>query len=68
LTCLCARLTSNGDLTVANAGHLVPYLNGKELTTKNGLPLGIVTLSEYEELHHWLSPEDTLVFVSDGVV
>jgi serine phosphatase RsbU (regulator of sigma subunit) len=43
-------------------------LNGTELTTKNGLPLGVVAQSEYEELQHLLLPDDTLVFVSDGVV
>jgi serine phosphatase RsbU (regulator of sigma subunit) len=68
VTCLCACLASDGRLTLANAGHLAPYLNGTELTTKNGLPLGVVAQSEYEELQHLLLPDDMLVFVSDGVV
>jgi serine phosphatase RsbU (regulator of sigma subunit) len=38
------------------------------LTTNNGLPLGIVAESEYEESQHQLTTWDTLVFVSDGVV
>jgi phosphoserine phosphatase RsbU/P len=68
VTCLCAHLTSDGRLTVANAGHLAPYLNSAELVTKNGLPLGVTAQSQYEESHHLLSARDTLVFVSDGVV
>src|SRR5436305_555533 len=68
VTCLCACLTAEGRLTLANAGHLAPYRNGKELVTINGLPLGISAASEYEESHHLLTPTDTLVFVSDGVV
>jgi serine phosphatase RsbU (regulator of sigma subunit) len=68
VTCLCARLKLDGQLTVANAGHLAPYLNGTELTILNGLPLGICAESDYAESHHLLSPTDTLVFISDGVV
>ena len=29
-TCLVLRLDANGKLTVANAGHLAPYINGSE--------------------------------------
>jgi serine phosphatase RsbU (regulator of sigma subunit) len=68
VTCLCARLQPDGQLTLANAGHLALYLNGKELVTDNGLPLGISAVSEYEESHYTLSLTDTLILVSDGVV
>jgi Stage II sporulation protein E (SpoIIE) len=68
VTCLCARLQPDGQLTIANAGHLAPYLNGMELTILNGLPLGISAENEYEESHHLLSPTDTLVLISDGIV
>jgi serine phosphatase RsbU (regulator of sigma subunit) len=68
VTCLCARLQPDGQLTIANAGHLAPYLNGTELAVLNGLPLGISDASEYEESRHLLSPTDTLVLISDGVV
>jgi sigma-B regulation protein RsbU (phosphoserine phosphatase) len=68
VTCLCVRLSANGSLTVANAGHLAPYVNGRELVTANGLPLGISAEVEYSETQHVLAPEDTLTLISDGVV
>ena len=40
-TCLVLRADANMHRTVANAGHLAPYLGGKEITLENGLPLGI---------------------------
>lgn len=68
VTCLCARLGSDGSLTIANAGHLAPYLNGREIALQNGLPLGITAESDYNESSHLLSVSDTLVCISDGVV
>jgi serine phosphatase RsbU (regulator of sigma subunit) len=43
-------------------------VNGQELVTTNGLPLGISSEVEYSETHHTLAPEDTLMLISDGVV
>jgi serine phosphatase RsbU (regulator of sigma subunit) len=40
VTCLCARMSAQGEVTVANAGHLPPYQNGEELPLEPGLPLG----------------------------
>jgi hypothetical protein len=67
-TCLCAEISADGVLTLANAGHLAPYRNGQELTVDNGLPLGIDSESEYAEIALKLIPGDLLTFVSDGVV
>ena len=67
-TCLCAELSADGALTVANAGHLAPYRNGDEITLQNGLPLGISSEAEYTETNCQLAPGDSLTFVSDGVV
>lgn len=44
------------------------YLNGVELTTQNSLPLRVMMQSEFEESQHWLATQDTLIFVSDGIV
>ena len=67
-TCLCAEISTAGVLTLANAGHLAPYRNGKELPVSNGLPLGIVSESEYTQSELQLREGDWLTFVSDGVV
>jgi Stage II sporulation protein E (SpoIIE) len=67
-TCLCAELTANGTLTVANAGHLAPYRNGEELKLDSAFPLGIEAAAEYAETTLRLTPGETLTFLSDGVV
>jgi hypothetical protein len=67
-TCLCALLELDGSLTIANAGHLSPYCNGRELPCDPGLPLGILPTAEYTETRIQLSPGDALTFLSDGVV
>jgi hypothetical protein len=67
-TCLVLRADPNGTLTIANAGHIAPYLAGKELQLKNGLPLGISADTIYSESDFPLSPEQQLTFLTDGVV
>jgi len=68
VTCLCARIAADGSLTLANAGHLAPYRNGKELPLDSSLPLGILADTAYTETTHHLSPGDTLTLLTDGVV
>jgi hypothetical protein len=67
-TCLCARIYPDGTLTVANAGHLSPYRDGRELPLPPGLPLGVIAGSDYEQTTFHLNRGDRLVFLSDGVV
>jgi hypothetical protein len=67
-TCLVFRADVDGRLTVANAGHLAPYLNGTELSVQNGLPLGLDAGSTYLESTFRLSYGDQLTLMSDGVV
>jgi len=68
VTCIAARIEPDGSVMIANAGHLAPYLGGKELAVDNGLPLGIAGDVQYAEATFRLSPGDTLTFLSDGVV
>ena len=68
VTCCVTRISQGGEIVIANAGHLSPYCNATELTTANGLPLGIATGSSYQESHFTLAPGDRLTFISDGVV
>jgi hypothetical protein len=67
-TCLCARVYPSGKLTIANAGHLSPYRDGRELEIAPSLPLGIIPNIEYEQATFQLAPGDRLTFLSDGVV
>jgi len=67
-TCLAAHIAADGQLTVANAGHLPPYRNGEEVGVPGSLPLGIVGSAQYECTRLRLEPGDRLTFVSDGVV
>jgi hypothetical protein len=67
-TCLCARIFPDGTLTVANAGHLNPYRDGRELELKPSLPLGVIAGARYEQTTFQLERGDRLVFLSDGVV
>jgi len=67
-TCLVLRIDADGTLTVANAGHIAPYLAGKELTIQNGLPLGLSAETTYAESSFQLASGQQLTLVTDGVV
>ena len=67
-TCLVLRVDADGALTIANAGHIPPYLGGKELQFESGLPLGISSDTVYVESTFQLSPEQQLTLLTDGVV
>jgi hypothetical protein len=67
-TCLCARVYPDGTTTIANAGHLNPYRDGREISLAGSLPLGVIADAEYEQASFQLNRGDRLVFLSDGVV
>ncbi len=67
-TCLVLRADPGGKLTAANAGHIAPYLAGKELPLENGLPLGLVDGATYSETTFRFSESEQLTLVTDGVV
>ncbi len=67
-TCLILRADPHGQLTVANADHLAPYLNGREIALNNGLPLGLSMDSEYAESTVVLPLEAQLTLLTDGVL
>ena len=68
VTCCAARITHDGVVTIANAGHLPPYRNGAEMDLAAGLPLGIDANADYEESHFQLQSLESLTFVSDGII
>ena len=67
-TCQAALFGANGELVVANAGHLPPYLNSQEVLLPGGLPLGVLPEVSYEEVRLYLHPGDRVLMLSDGVV
>jgi hypothetical protein len=67
-TALAAHITADGWVTIANAGHLSPYLDGREVELKPALPLGVVANSVYETTQFHLPHASRLTFYSDGVV
>ena len=66
-TCLALRISVDGAVTLANAGHLPPYLNGKELPMEGAMPLGIIEGAEFSVMRFQLAAGDALMLMSDGV-
>lgn len=67
-TCQAVWFRSDGELVMANAGHLPPYINSQEVMLQGGLPLGAVPEVSYDEVSLYLHPGDRLLLLSDGVV
>ena len=68
VTCFCMVLSSCGTVRFANAGHLAPFCNGREIDIPGTLPLGIDLRAIYENSALMLQPTDHLTLLSDGVV
>ncbi len=62
------RLDPDGTVTMANAGHLPPYLNGKEFQLDPSLPLGLLSTVAYREDSLHLLPGDQLSIYTDGLL
>ena len=68
VTALAAFIASDGQVTMANAGHLSPYLEGRELELPGALPLGVGGGGQFEATQLELRAGCRLTFLSDGVV
>jgi hypothetical protein len=68
VTCLVVRLEANGRCTMANAGHLAPFLNHEEVSLAGALPLGIIGGAEFEETQVQLEVGDRLTLYTDGLL
>lgn len=66
-TACCIRIALSGGYTLANAGHIAPYLSGCELDTPPALPLGLIPEQTYKLVAGHLAPGERLVLLSDGV-
>jgi sigma-B regulation protein RsbU (phosphoserine phosphatase) len=67
-TALAAYISPNGTATFANAGHLSPYLDGKEVELPGALPLGVIAATRYETRQVEFPPGGRLTLYSDGVI
>ena len=68
VTCLALHVNRDGAAILVNAGHLPPYLNGKELAVEGTLPLGAVSGMQYASTHFTLDAGSSMVLMTDGVV
>jgi Stage II sporulation protein E (SpoIIE) len=68
VTAVLLRLHSDGYVTLANAGHLPPFLNQRELEIAGSLPLGLLPSATYDEISILLRPGDQLSLYTDGLL
>ncbi len=68
VTCCIVRLNSRGEARIANAGHLPPYISGREMDLPPSLPLGLVPGNVYSESTFQLAAGERFTVLSDGVV
>jgi hypothetical protein len=67
-TCQILYIDPAGNATLANAGQLPPYLNGTEMEMEGALPLGTIPEAESSVTKFVMSPGDSLILMSDGIV
>lgn len=66
-TCLALHIEADGTATLANAGHMAPYLNGEPLAMEGALPLGMMEGAEFSVMRFKVADGDRLLLMSDGV-
>lgn len=67
-TACCIHIALSGEYVLANAGHIAPYIAGREVDTPPSLPLGLAADQAYEVVHGALASGERLVLLSDGVL
>jgi len=67
-TCVALHIAADGKATIANAGHLAPYLNGKEMALTGNLPLGLSEGIQFDQVTITLNHRDRLLMLTDGVI
>ena len=66
-TCLALRIAADGEATLANAGHVPPYLNCEPLEIGGSLPLGIIEDAAFSVIQFRFTVGDHLLMMSDGI-
>jgi hypothetical protein len=67
-TCVAMHIDAEGKTIIANAGHIAPYLNGKELAMTGNLPLGLNPTVTFDQITMHLKNKDRLLVITDGVI
>jgi len=67
-TACCIHIGKDGHYTLANAGHIPPYIDGHEILTGPALPLGLDTTQRYTAVTGTLAASQKIVLISDGVL
>jgi hypothetical protein len=67
-TTIVLKLGTSGHCSLANAGHLPPFLNSSEMPLDPSLPLGIVAEADYVTRYVVLSDDDRMTLYTDGVL
>lgn len=68
VTCVALHIAPDGKTTMANAGHLPPFWNGRELELTGSIPLGIIKDAPIEQSELVLEPGDRIILLTDGIV
>lgn len=66
-TACCVHFTPAGQFTLANAGHIAPYLAGSEIETQPSLPLGLDHENDYPLTSGRLLPGQHMTLLTDGI-
>jgi hypothetical protein len=67
-TCVAMHIEADGKTTISNAGHIAPYLNGKEMAMAGNLPLGLNPSVTFDQVTLHLKHKDRLLVITDGVI
>jgi serine phosphatase RsbU (regulator of sigma subunit) len=67
-TCLALCIAADGEITLANAGHVPPYLNGEPVAMEGALPLGMLPEADFSVMRFKLAEGDRLVLMTDGIL
>ncbi|HTB97142.1 MAG TPA: PP2C family protein-serine/threonine phosphatase [Terracidiphilus sp.] len=68
VTALAVFIAKDGTATIANAGHLSPYMDGREMELPGALPLGLMGGGQFEAMTFAVRAGSRLTFLSDGVI
>jgi serine phosphatase RsbU (regulator of sigma subunit) len=66
-TCVALQIAPDGLVTLANAGHLPPYINDQPVAMEPAFPLGMFEDAEPSVMKFILEEQEKLVLISDGI-